>query len=156
MYSQPFKFRNFVSDDVVFLVKASVVEVLGVMEAKGEKAEQATEQLERLLFILQTLVSHKNGAKVTKPDSVCQVRVPHTHRRHHAVICFVWLHNCISPCLQTVLRLVQSSSLSPSCSRLLLQITSSLLLGENISLPRVLIQETVQKVCGWCKSGYIC
>lgn len=101
-------------------LQASVVEVLGVMEAKGEKAEQATEQLERLLFILQTLVSHKNGAKVTKPDSVCQ----------------------------TVLRLVQSSSLSPSCSRLLLQITSSLLLGENISLPRVLIQETVQKVFG--------
>ncbi|KAK1906944.1 Small subunit processome component 20 like [Dissostichus eleginoides] len=101
-------------------LQASVVEVLGVMEAKGEKAEQATEQLERLLFIFQTLVSHKNGAKVTKPDSVCQ----------------------------TVLRLVQSSSLSPSCSRLLLQITSSLLLGENISLPRVLIQETVQKVFG--------
>ncbi|KAJ4924558.1 hypothetical protein JOQ06_003513 [Pogonophryne albipinna] len=101
-------------------LQASVVEVLGIMEAKGEKAEQATEQLERLLFIFQTLVSHKNGAKVTKPDSVCQ----------------------------TVLRLVQSSSLSPSCSRLLLQITSSLLLGENISLPRVLIQETVQKVFG--------
>lgn len=51
--------------------------------------------------------------------------------------------------LQTVLRLTQSSSLSPSCSRLLLQITSSLLLGENITLPRALIQETVQKVCAF-------
>ncbi|KAK5849173.1 hypothetical protein PBY51_008835 [Eleginops maclovinus] len=101
-------------------LQASVVDVLDVMEAKGEKAEQATEQLERLLFILQTLVSHKNGAKVTKPESVCQ----------------------------TVLRLVQSSSLSASCSRLLLQITSSLLLGENIFLPRALILETVQKVFG--------
>uniref|UniRef100_A0AAX7VDC5 UTP20 small subunit processome component n=1 Tax=Astatotilapia calliptera TaxID=8154 RepID=A0AAX7VDC5_ASTCA len=48
---------------------------------------------------------------------------------------------------QTVLRLIQSSSLSASCSRLLLQITSSLLLGENVSLPNSLIQETVQKVC---------
>lgn len=49
--------------------------------------------------------------------------------------------------LQAVLRLIQSSSLSASCSRLLLQITSSLLLGENITLPKALIQETVQKVC---------
>lgn len=46
-----------------------------------------------------------------------------------------------------MLRLTQSSSLSASCSRLLLQITSSLLLGENVTLPNALIQETVQKVC---------
>lgn len=51
-----------------------MVEVLGVMEAKGEEAEQATEQLERLLFIFHTLVSHRDGAKVTKPEAVCQVR----------------------------------------------------------------------------------
>ncbi|XP_074482513.1 small subunit processome component 20 homolog isoform X2 [Sebastes fasciatus] len=101
-------------------LQASVVEVLGVVEANGEEAEQATEQLERLLFVLHTLVSHKDGAKITKPEAVCQ----------------------------TVLRLIQSSSLSASCSRLLLQITSSLLLGENITLPRALIQETVQKVFG--------
>ncbi|KAF3859484.1 hypothetical protein F7725_021883 [Dissostichus mawsoni] len=92
----------------------------GCYGGERRKGGAGNRQLERLLFIFQTLVSHKNGAKVTKPDSVCQ----------------------------TVLRLVQSSSLSPSCSRLLLQITSSLLLGENISLPRVLIQETVQKVFG--------
>lgn len=55
-------------------------------------------------------------------------------------------HHFIFSCLQTVLRLIQSSSLSAACSRLLLQITSSLLLGENISLPKALIQETVQKV----------
>lgn len=46
-----------------------------------------------------------------------------------------------------VLKLIQCPALSSSCSRLLLQITSSLLLGENISLPNALIQETVQKVC---------
>lgn len=51
-----------------------MVEVLGVMETKGEDAEQATEQLERLLFVLHTLVSHKDGAKITKPENVCQVR----------------------------------------------------------------------------------
>ncbi|CAK6949748.1 small subunit processome component 20 homolog [Scomber scombrus] len=101
-------------------LQVRVVEVLGVMEAKGEEAEQATEQLERLLFIFQTLVSHRDGAKVTKPEAVCQ----------------------------TVLRLVKSSALSASCSRLLLQIISSLLLGENISLPETLIRETVQKVFG--------
>ncbi|XP_044041482.1 small subunit processome component 20 homolog isoform X2 [Siniperca chuatsi] len=101
-------------------LQVSVVEVLGVMEAKGEEADQATEQLERLLFIVHTLVSHRDGAKVTKPEAVCQ----------------------------TVLRLIRSSSLSASCSRLLLQITSSLLLGENITLPKALIQETVHKVFG--------
>ena len=51
-----------------------MVEVLGVMETKGDDAEQATEQLERLLFVLHTLVSHKDGAKITKPEAVCQVR----------------------------------------------------------------------------------
>lgn len=56
------------------LVQVSVVEVLGVMEAKGDEADQATEQLERLLFILHTLVSHRDGAKITKPEAVCQVR----------------------------------------------------------------------------------
>ncbi|XP_032360543.1 small subunit processome component 20 homolog isoform X1 [Etheostoma spectabile] len=98
-------------------LQVSVVEVLGVMEKKGQEAAQ---QLERLLFILHTLVSHKDGAKITKPEAVCQ----------------------------TVLMLIQSSSLSASCSRLLLQITSSLLLGENVTLPKALIQETVQKVFG--------
>uniref|UniRef100_A0A3B3E1E9 UTP20 small subunit processome component n=1 Tax=Oryzias melastigma TaxID=30732 RepID=A0A3B3E1E9_ORYME len=35
--------------------------------------EPAMEQLERLLFVLHTLVSHKGGAKVTQPEAVCQV-----------------------------------------------------------------------------------
>lgn len=54
-------------------VQLSVEEVLGFVEAKGEEADQAAEQLERLLFILHTLVSHKDGAKITKPETVCQV-----------------------------------------------------------------------------------
>uniref|UniRef100_A0A671YNU0 UTP20 small subunit processome component n=1 Tax=Sparus aurata TaxID=8175 RepID=A0A671YNU0_SPAAU len=100
-----------------FNVQLSVVEVLGVLEAKGDEADQAAEQLERLLFILHTLMSHREGAKVTKPEAVCQVGGEHY------------------------------SSMSAPCSRLLLQIISSLLLGENITLPKALIQETVQKVC---------
>uniref|UniRef100_A0A3Q2C7Z2 UTP20 small subunit processome component n=1 Tax=Cyprinodon variegatus TaxID=28743 RepID=A0A3Q2C7Z2_CYPVA len=76
------------------------------------------QQLERLLFVLHTLVSHRDGAKVTKPETVTKMAV----------------------------RLIDISSRSVSCSRLLLQITSSLLLGENIHLPNALIQETIQKV----------
>ncbi|XP_029019229.1 small subunit processome component 20 homolog [Betta splendens] len=99
-------------------LQANVVELLDKIEANEEEAAQATDQLERLLYIFHTLVSHRDGAKVTNPEAVCQ----------------------------TVLRLIQSSALSSSCSRLLLQITSSLLLGENITLPKSLIQEAVQKV----------
>lgn len=45
-----------------------------------------------------------------------------------------------------MLQLTQSSTLPASCSQLLLQITSSLLLGENITLPKSLIKEMIQKV----------
>lgn len=55
-------------------VQASMVELLRVLEETGEESVQAAEQLERLLFILHTLVSHRDGAKVTKPEAVCQVR----------------------------------------------------------------------------------
>ncbi|XP_054655986.1 small subunit processome component 20 homolog [Dunckerocampus dactyliophorus] len=101
-------------------LQASVAEVCAVMEAKGEEAGSAGEQLHRLLFILHTLVSHRDGEKITKPEDVCQ----------------------------TVLRLIQSAALPASCSRQLLQIVSSLLLGENVSLPRALIQEIIHKVFG--------
>lgn len=62
-------------------VQLSVEEVLGFIEAKGEETDQAAEQLERLLFILHTLVSHRDGAKITKPEAVCQVlrRIQMTH-----------------------------------------------------------------------------
>ncbi|XP_061839511.2 small subunit processome component 20 homolog [Nerophis lumbriciformis] len=99
-------------------LQAIVAEVHSVMEAKGDEAEAAGEQLQRLLFILHTLVSHKDGAKITEPENVCQ----------------------------TVLRLLEGVALPASCSRLLLQIVSSLLLGENISLPRAVIQEIIYKV----------
>uniref|UniRef100_A0A4W6DX27 UTP20 small subunit processome component n=1 Tax=Lates calcarifer TaxID=8187 RepID=A0A4W6DX27_LATCA len=90
------------------------------LQVKQDSDLKLGTQLERLLFILHTLVSHRDGSKITKPEAVCQ----------------------------TVLRLIQSSALSIPCYRLLLQIISSLLLGENVSLPKSLIQETVQKVFG--------
>lgn len=146
----------------------SVLEVLSIMEAKGEKTGEAAEQLERLLFILHTLVSFRNGTKITKPESVCQVRGTVLHpflssqrcKAPRVVINYNRCYKCLSlasgescphfffnPSMQTVLQLVQSSTLSASCSRLLLQITSSLLLGENITLPKTLVQEIIQKVC---------
>ncbi|KAG7264070.1 hypothetical protein CRUP_028590 [Coryphaenoides rupestris] len=85
-------------------------------EPGGVTRPQVEEHLERLLFILHTLASHKDGAKVTKPQAVCQ----------------------------TVMQVIQTPALPASCCRLLLQITSSLLLGENISLPSPFIQEAVQ------------
>nr|XP_061809338.1 small subunit processome component 20 homolog [Nerophis lumbriciformis] len=99
-------------------ILASVTEVFTFLESNEKESVPAGEQLERLLFVLHTLVSYKNGVKITKPETVCQ----------------------------TVLRLIQSSTLPNSCSRLLLQIISSLLLGENVKLPNTLIQEIVQKV----------
>ncbi|XP_030197933.1 small subunit processome component 20 homolog isoform X1 [Gadus morhua] len=103
-------------------LQACVMEVLEVLQReempKDVLKEQVEEQLERLLFVLHTLASHKDGAKVTKPQAVCQ----------------------------TVMKVVRTPGLPASCSQLLLQITSSLLLGENIFLPFPFIQETVQTV----------
>ncbi|KAK0145461.1 Small subunit processome component 20 [Merluccius polli] len=103
-------------------LQVCVVEVLEVLQTEempeGVQKEQVEEHLERLLFVLHTLASHKDGAKVTKPQAVCQ----------------------------TVMQVVQTPALPASCCRLLLQITSSLLLGENITLPSPFIQDAVQTV----------
>ncbi|XP_077450300.1 small subunit processome component 20 homolog [Stigmatopora argus] len=99
-------------------ILASVMEIFTILESKEKEDDLAGEQLERLLFVLHTLVSYKDGMKITKPETVCQ----------------------------TVLSLIQSLMLPNSCSRLLLQIVSSLLLGENVKLPHALSQEIVHKV----------
>lgn len=78
-------------------VQVSVVEVLGVMEAKGEEADQATEQLERLLFILHTLVSHRDGAKITKPEAVCQVGGEHQPPLGVTVTCLLSVSDILFP-----------------------------------------------------------
>ncbi|XP_030621601.1 small subunit processome component 20 homolog [Chanos chanos] len=90
-----------------------------VMERLGTAdSEEASQHLDRLLFIYHTLVDNRKGAKITKPQSVCQ----------------------------TLLQLIQTSGLSYSNCRLILQVLSSLLLGDNVSLPGHMIQETVKKV----------
>lgn len=137
------KFVLCVSRWPVSAAQLAVQEVLGLAEAnRGEgESEEPAEHLERLLFILHTVVSLRDGAKVTKPEAVCQVH-PGKEYLLIAMSSFL-LHVCL--CRQTVLQLIGSSSLSAPCSRLLLQIISSLLLGENITLPNSLIQEMVQK-----------
>ncbi|XP_051544163.1 small subunit processome component 20 homolog [Myxocyprinus asiaticus] len=94
----------------------SLKEVLGKLETSD--TNQANEHMERVLYVYHTLVEHRKGAKITKPLSV----------------------------YETLLQLVQASGLSYSCCRLLLQIFTSLLMGENISLPASSIQELVKKV----------
>ncbi|XP_036433359.1 small subunit processome component 20 homolog [Colossoma macropomum] len=79
---------------------------------------QVSEHMERILFIYHTLVEHRKGARITKPQSVCEMLV----------------------------QLVQTSGMSYSCCQLLLQVVSSFLLGENVSLPTSFTQELVKKV----------
>ncbi|XP_016370276.1 small subunit processome component 20 homolog [Sinocyclocheilus rhinocerous] len=97
-------------------LQGSLKEVLGKLETSN--ATQANEHLERILYIYHTLVEHHKGAKITKPQSVCE----------------------------TLLQLVQAPGLSYSCHRLLLQVVSAVLMGENLSLPASSIHELVKKV----------
>lgn len=89
-----------------------------VPRLQGSGADEASKQLERLLFLYHTLVQHRKGAKVTKPSAVCE----------------------------TLLVLVQSSGQSYSCCQRLLQVLASLLLGESVSLTPQLTQDAVRKV----------
>ncbi|XP_050963565.1 small subunit processome component 20 homolog [Labeo rohita] len=94
----------------------SLKEVLGKLETSN--ADQANEHLERILYIYHTLVEHRKGAKITKPQSVCE----------------------------TLIQLLQAPGLSYSCHRLLLQIVTAVLMAENLSLPASSIHELVKKV----------
>ncbi|XP_056312047.1 small subunit processome component 20 homolog [Danio aesculapii] len=94
----------------------SLKEVLVKLDSSD--AEQANTHLERILYIYHTLVEHRKGAKITKPLSVCE----------------------------TLLQTVQTPGLSYSCCRLLLQVTSSFLMGENLSLPASSVHELVKKI----------
>ncbi|XP_061106872.1 small subunit processome component 20 homolog isoform X1 [Conger conger] len=98
-------------------LEGCLMEVLQKLESGGEGG-QASEHMERLLHIYHTLVEHRGGAKVTRPESACE----------------------------TLVRLIQAPHLSSSCQVLLLEVTSSLLLGENVSMPDVLIQGLLNKV----------
>ncbi|XP_043092950.1 small subunit processome component 20 homolog [Puntigrus tetrazona] len=97
-------------------LQVSLKEVLGKLETSND--DKASEHLERILYIYHTLVEHHKGEKITKPQSVCE----------------------------TLLQLVQAPGLSYSCQRLVLQVVSALLMGENLSLSASSIHELVKKV----------
>uniref|UniRef100_A0A8C5L0M4 UTP20 small subunit processome component n=1 Tax=Jaculus jaculus TaxID=51337 RepID=A0A8C5L0M4_JACJA len=79
---------------------------------------ETSEQIKRLLETYLILVKHGNGSKITKPADVCKV---------------------LSQALQT-------TNLSTSCRKTLLDVISALILGENVSLPETLIHETIEKI----------
>lgn len=58
---------------VLFFSQACLKDLLRKLEA--EHSNQTSEHIERILFIYHTLVQHKKGAKITKPQSVCEVHV---------------------------------------------------------------------------------
>ncbi|XP_072529293.1 small subunit processome component 20 homolog [Salminus brasiliensis] len=97
-------------------LQSSMKAVLQRLEAADPSP--VSEHLERILFIYHTLVDHRKGARITKPESVCEMLV----------------------------QLVQTPGMSYSCCQLLLQVVSSFLLGENVSVPTSLAQELVKKV----------
>ncbi|XP_076861032.1 LOW QUALITY PROTEIN: small subunit processome component 20 homolog [Brachyhypopomus gauderio] len=97
-------------------LQGSVMELLVRLEAGS--CEEASEHMERILVLYHTLIEHRKGAKVTKPESVCE----------------------------TLVQLVQAAGLSSSCRGLLLQVVSSFLLGENMTLPASMTQELVKQV----------
>ncbi|XP_018603010.1 small subunit processome component 20 homolog [Scleropages formosus] len=96
----------------------SCMEEVSKQLEENQENQEVIEHIQRLLDICQILVGHRGGAKVTKPESVCE----------------------------TLLQLIQQPRLSSTCHQLLLKVTSMLLLGENVSLSATLIQEMVKKV----------
>nr|XP_021495750.1 small subunit processome component 20 homolog isoform X1 [Meriones unguiculatus] len=77
-----------------------------------------SEQMRRLLETYLILVKHGSGSKITNPADTCRV---------------------LSQALKT-------AHLSASCRKTLLDVVSSLLLAENVSLPETLIKETIEKI----------
>ncbi|KAI5213125.1 small subunit processome component 20 homolog [Manis pentadactyla] len=79
---------------------------------------ESSEQIKRLLGTYLILVKHGSGSKITKPTDVCKI----------------------------LSQTLQIANLSTSCQETLLDVISALLLGENVSLPEILIKETIEKI----------
>uniref|UniRef100_A0A2K6GGT3 UTP20 small subunit processome component n=1 Tax=Propithecus coquereli TaxID=379532 RepID=A0A2K6GGT3_PROCO len=90
---------------------------LGKKVTKTNSCE-SSEQIKRLLETYLILVKHGNGSKITTPADVCQV----------------------------LSQTLQITNLSTPCRETLLDVISALILGENVSLPETLIQETIEKI----------
>ncbi|XP_074127468.1 small subunit processome component 20 homolog [Sminthopsis crassicaudata] len=76
-----------------------------------------SDQMERLLQIYLILVRHASGSKIGQPEAICT----------------------------TILQTLDIPDLSISCRKILLEVISALVLGENVSLPETLIRKTVEK-----------
>ncbi|XP_051784418.1 small subunit processome component 20 homolog isoform X1 [Erpetoichthys calabaricus] len=94
------------------------VSALQILQEVHESPSECSDQLERLLCIYEILVKHSQGLKVSDPKQLCKV----------------------------IIQVVQSPHYSVHCTQKLFQVISSFLLGENISLPESLIEETLQKI----------
>ncbi|MBN3281355.1 UTP20 protein, partial [Polyodon spathula] len=91
--------------------------VLEVFQELNNNSE-CSEQIKRLLHIYVLLIEHGKGSVVTKPETICE----------------------------TLMKLFQVPQLSLPCKEKMLQVTSSLFLANNVSLPGTLIEETIKKV----------
>ncbi|XP_062913663.1 small subunit processome component 20 homolog [Mobula hypostoma] len=94
--------------------------VLGLKDRVDTEEQQVSDQIHRLLQIYLVLLEHKQGSKVTQPSNVCE----------------------------TLVQMLQSSQMDLPCRRTLLKGVSTLLTAQNISLPKVLTEETARKVLG--------
>ncbi|XP_059834550.1 small subunit processome component 20 homolog [Hypanus sabinus] len=94
--------------------------VLGLKDRVDTEEQQVSDQIHRLLQIYLVLLEHKQGSKVTQPSNVCE----------------------------TLVQMLQSSQTDLPCRRTLLKGVSTLLTAQNISLPKVLTEETARKVLG--------
>ncbi|GCB68829.1 hypothetical protein scyTo_0000958 [Scyliorhinus torazame] len=82
--------------------------------------QQGSEQIQRLLQIYQVLLESGQASKVTQPEEVCE----------------------------TLIQMLQDSQMAAPCCKTLLEVLSTLLKAENVTLPKALIKETSRKVFG--------
>ncbi|XP_038636090.1 small subunit processome component 20 homolog [Scyliorhinus canicula] len=80
--------------------------------------QQGSEQIQRLLQIYQVLLESGQGSKVTQPEEVCE----------------------------TLIQMLQDSQMAAPCCKTLLEVLSTLLKAENVTLPKALIKEASRKV----------
>ncbi|XP_066447495.1 small subunit processome component 20 homolog [Eleutherodactylus coqui] len=97
-------------------IQNALVELGGKMTA--EQCAECSDQIERVLEVVNILVEYGKGSKVSHPESLCT----------------------------TLTDMLQVPQISSSCSCKLLSSISTLLLDEDVSLSASDVEETVQKV----------
>ncbi|XP_041072044.1 small subunit processome component 20 homolog isoform X2 [Carcharodon carcharias] len=93
--------------------------ILGLRDKlSSDNRQQGSEQIQRLLQIYLVLLESGQGSKVTHPEVVCE----------------------------TLIQMLQNSQMSAPCCKTLLEVLSTLLKAENVTLPKALIEEASRKV----------